>query len=111
VYPDVVIVIRPTWTSNRYGDRVPNWENATRRTVTGVAFHPVDDAERHDDTRSPGITRTRLITRPGVAVDISATDRIEHRDLVWDITGVTAWTNPLTGGPDHLEVSLQRITG
>lgn len=111
MYPDIVIVIRPGWTTNRYGDKVADWRRATRSEVAGVSVQPVGAEQRHDETRSPTREQVLLVTRPGVDVDITPTDRIEHLGLAYEITGVRAWTNQLTGAASHLEISLQRITG
>lgn len=104
--------VRPGLGRDRYNNPVPDWEHATRTTISGVNIQPRSQAETTTSTRNLVATGWTLYTAPGVDLDLDAGDRVEWGGLLLEVEGEAArWYDPVTGGVHHVEVALRRVTG
>lgn len=113
-FDQTVVVIRAPIVADRHGNRVRNWAAATRTPVAGVSIQPASRGEQHDPgNRDRVVSGWSMQTRPGVDVDLVATDRVELADgVVCEVVGeVARHTHPFGGGLHHVEVALARTTG
>lgn len=85
-----------------------DWSSPDELQVIGVSVQPM--ASRDYNIGDARVTESRwiLITRPRSDVDIQRGDRIVWRDLTLDVFGEPERWPAVTGGIDHLEVTLQQ---
>lgn len=114
-FHQTVTRLRAPETTDKYRGRVRDWSQATALEITGVSVQPAGRAEDH----SPGdrdrvTTGWNLQSRPGVDLDLLATDRVELSDgTVCEVVGeIARHPDPFGLVPvHHVEAALQRVTG
>ena len=99
----------PLVTDDRGGQR-RDWDNATRLDI-----HPATIAPRQADTTEQngrqGIIVGLTLYLPADS-DVLTTDRLEVRDVTYDVEGEPGdWRHPLTGRRPGLEVNVRRVDG
>lgn len=112
LYRQTVVVLRAPLVADRYGNKVPDWENAARTTVERVNLQPASspsDSDEDTENRQLTVTGWQLSTPRGVDLDLLETDRIVYGDLVLEVAGkVGRWE---TGGRvHHVEASLKEVS-
>lgn len=104
-----ITILTPGTTTNRYGDAVDDWENATSRTVCATCF-PLTTAE-NNDKRSTTITGLGLLFRTECPPELAHTCRVVARGETWEVDGdIADWRSPWGWRPGHT-VNLKRVTG
>lgn len=87
----------------RSGDTVPDW-TAAGPGVTFRRLHvqPLSQSETATAERDARTTSWRVYTRPGVDLDVRATDRIRYEGNVCQVAGeVARWPHPRRPGRVH----------
>ena len=111
-YPETIVRLRATTTTDRYGSAERSWASATETTITGVQVQPFDSIEPDEVGRTRVVTRHRVLSRVGVALDLLPTDRIRWAGVDWQIVGeVAQHKRPSTGAAHHTEAVIRRVTG
>lgn len=108
--PETVTRLRPTTTTDGYGDTVTDWSSPTSLTLTPYGVEPVSSSEDNDG-RQAVITGFRLYWI-NEWPDVAPTDRMTVRGTTWEVDGEPAdWQPPggLTLG--GLVVALKAVTG
>lgn len=108
-FTDSVTVARPGTKTER-GATVPDWANATTRTVSGCSVQtPLASTSMSLDGRTQ-TTRGGTIYAPAGA-DIEAGDRVEWGGRTFTVTGEPCpWVSP-TGRVSHLEAPIDYWRG
>lgn len=114
-FHQTVTRLRAPEITDKYRNKIRDWDNATAVVFTGVSVQPASRAEDH----SPGdrdrvTTGWNLQSRPGVDLDLLATDRVELADgTVCEVVGEVAKHPDPFGrvAVHHVEAALQRTTG
>lgn len=105
---DTVCRLRPQMIERR-GKLVPDWNVPTSdELIHGCSMQPASTS-LSTDGRVSGITDLYTLFAPTCA-DIQAGDRIEFKDLVYEVVGDVR-VQPTACRLDHLEVSLRRYHG
>lgn len=112
-----VTVLKPAWVAER-GNQIPDWDYATKATVTGCRLQPAQGDEVHfsgssstdgGTARDAVITRFKLFGPPGM--DVSALDRVTFRGRTFEVEGPPQhWPSP-TGLLVHTELYLRVVEG
>lgn len=100
--------LRPTATTDSYGDPVISWTNPSRLPLFGASVGPSASTETESPTADT-VRAERVLIAPG-AVDITATDRVEVDGQVWRIDGVPDVRSGFVLGV-HTTASLRRVAG
>lgn len=98
----------------RSGDTVPDWSlPTTDQTFRRVSVQPASQAEDVTPERDERITRWRVYTRPGVDIDVLATDRVTYADETFQVVSeVARWPHPgRPGRVHHVEFTIQEVEG
>lgn len=114
MFHQAVTVVRPGQRTDRGGNTAPDWSPGavTRTEVQELSVQPSVQSEVVGDTRTTVITGWHVLSAPGTAPDVRASDRIEYDGLVCEVVGeVARWPNPLEGGVHHVEWQMRRATG
>lgn len=107
---ETVIRIRAPLVTDRYGNQVFDWDNATRSEVSGCGVAPRTSDEETETGRQGVIVGITVYVPAGT--DISAHDRMEVRGEVYEVAGEVAdWRSPFTGWAPGLVVNLRRVEG
>lgn len=109
-YGETVTVLTAGTTTDRYGNEVPDWGNATSTLVPGCGVAPRSSSELNDPSRAAVIVGLTVYLPPGSVV--SARDRMVVRGGTYEVVGEPGdWRSPFTGEAFGLEVALQRVEG
>ncbi|MDP5182175.1 hypothetical protein QOZ88_05960 [Blastococcus sp. BMG 814] len=104
--------LRGVSVTDRYENTTLDWSNPARLIVNGVSVQPRARTETTTDGRTVLVSGWWLCTAPGVDVDLTAADRVEHDGLVLEVDGdVARWPDPDGDGVHHVEAALRRVTG
>lgn len=96
--------------TDRYGNAVDDWVNATETVVEVLGWGPRGETEDRADGRQ-GAVQTGVMYLP-TNTDILTTDWVSFRDQLYAVDGTpTDWRNPWTGRRPGLEVNLRRVDG
>lgn len=96
--------------SDRYGNAVEDWADATETEVEVLGWAPRGDSEERADGRQGGVDTGVLYVPSGT--DVTTTDRVLFRGVTYRVDGTpTDWRNPYTGSTPGLEVNLRRVDG
>lgn len=111
MFDQQVTRLRGVTTTDRYDQQTLDWTNPGRLDIDQVALQPRSSVETTGTGRTTVVSGWWLCTRPGVDLDLTAADRIEHGGLVLEVDGdVARWPAP-GGGVHHVEAALRRVTG
>jgi hypothetical protein len=105
--PHRLTAITPTLVADEYDNPVPRPDygpNAARRTIWGL-MQPGRSSEPTEPARQPVVTWRLFTTKP-----IGARERIEWRNVVFEITGEPARWSPRFGHT-HYEARLTHVQG
>lgn len=112
MWHEQVTVLRPGITTDRGGNEVKDWSNPTRTDVDQLSIQPETQTEAGDATRLVVTGRWQVISAPGTAPDVRASDRIEWNGQTFEVDGdVAPWPGPDPGSTHHVEFILSRATG
>lgn len=114
IYGDTITILRAPVTTDRYGNEVRGWPNATRTPVDRVSVQPRSATESgSDEAREMVTTGWRIYTRAGVDLDVEPTDRIEWSGRTLEVIGeIARWPHPIRrGAVHHVEFDVQRWSG
>ena len=100
-----ITVVRPPKPGPN-GDPLPGTGSST--DVDGCSVQPRVSTE---DTAGRDTVISGLIAYVPAGADITATDTIEFRDVVYAVDGDPGYWDDLTATPDHIEVPLRRVSG
>lgn len=112
---ETVGVIRPTVTTDRYGDSIIVYPETPTFEIDGCAFDPgganaVGGTSEVLDARTAVITNPTLYAPPGT--DVEPTDRVVVRGRTFDVGGEPAvWRNPHDGTDRGVVVPLGEVVG
>lgn len=114
MYDQTITRLRAGETTDRYNNTTADWDDPARLDIEHVMVQPTTTTEQQDaPNRVPVIDGLWICTRPGAAIpDLTPADRVEYLGDVYEITGEPrVWPDPVTGRPDHMELSAQRVQG
>lgn len=113
MFHDTVTVVRAPIVRDRWDDDVPDWADATRTDVTGVVVLPTAQIEDAAGNRIAVSSGWRLFSRPGLDIDLRATDRIEWNGQSLEVIGeVARWPHPIRAADvHHVEAELRKVEG
>lgn len=113
MFDQSVTRVRPGTRTDRAGNTVPDWDLAERTTIGHLSVQPTVQTETGTaDRPALVVTGWHVLSEPGTAPDVLASDRIEFGGLTCEVVGeVAAWPDPVDGGTHHVEFTLQRFTG
>lgn len=103
--PHEVTVVRAAETTDRYGNIVDDWANATRTTHRG--WIELRSSAENTDDRETAVSTWLLVLPAGV--DVVYTDRIEYGGFTFEIVSLPDTKNT-PAAPHHIEAEL-RYTG
>ena len=107
---ETVTVVRPASTTNRYGDTVDDWDNATRTDVAGAKVAPAGGSAL-DAAGRQGVTYDLEVVLPA-GTDLADGDHVEVRGATYRLAGpVEDWRSPFTSRRHGLVVPLTRTEG
>lgn len=114
IFDQVITIVRPQWTQDRYNNTVADWHAAEEIPVRGVSMQPAAQAE--DTTSEPRTTITtgyRLHTRPPGDLDLRSSDRVRYSGIELNVVGeVARWPHPIhPHRVHHIEAFLERRSG
>lgn len=102
-----VEVIRPSFTTDRYGNKVADWANATTTTYRG--WVAPTDASEDDHDRDERRIDAKVFLPSGTDLDAGDRVRIDAADT-YDVIGpAMAFSTPR--GPHHLEAAISLVEG
>jgi hypothetical protein len=104
--PYVVTIVRAGTTTDRYGNEVRDWNNATRTDTP--AWIEQQRASEDDDDRAQ-LTSSWLLVVPAT-VQLAGLDRIEYNGETFEVVGPPNVVRTPTG-PHHIEAVLSWVTG
>ena len=106
--------LRAPETTDRYGNPVRDWDNATRTRMRGWVYH-TDSIETATaaavdtgSTRDVAVSAWKLDLPKGS--DVLRSDRFEIDGDVFEVNGKPR-TLHTTRGPHHIQVSLREVEG
>lgn len=104
--PYVVTIVRAGTTTDRYGNEVRDWANATRTSAPAWIEQqkPTEDTNDRDQLAS-----TWLLILPAT-VDVNGNDRIEHNGETFEVVGPPTVVHNMRG-PHHIEAQLSWVRG
>lgn len=118
---DSLVRVRAGEGTDRGGNTVLDWSPGAvdRLTIGQLNIQPASQTEGHstssgtpDATRDAVTTGWRVQSEEGTRPDITAIDRLEWRDLTYEVIGEVAdWSDPITGDGHHIEFTMVRATG
>lgn len=113
MFDQTVTRVRAGTRTDRAGNVIADWTLAERVTYGRVSVQPtVQQETATTDRPALVVTGWHVLSEPGTAPDVLATDRIEFGGLTCEVVGeVAAWPDPLGPGTHHIEFAMQRITG
>lgn len=98
--------------TDRGGNTVPDWANAIREPISGLSVQPTTQTKTTEADRTAVVTGWHVLSEPGTAPDVLASDRIECNGMTCEVIGeVAAWPDPLGPGVHHVEFTMRRATG
>lgn len=106
----MIVRVRPTITTDRYGNRVLDYgADAERCTIAGAFAAPTSSASIRGDGRD-GVTVGLTLFAP-YGTELHHDDRIEVDGVLYRIEGAPAeWSSP-TGWRPGVQVALVRVEG
>jgi hypothetical protein len=113
MFDQSVTRVRAGTRTDRAGNTIPDWDLAERTVIAHLSVQPTVQ----DETGSTGrpslvITGWHVLSEPGTAPDVLASDRVEFAGLTCEVVGeVAAWPDPVDGGTHHVEWTMRRYTG
>lgn len=112
-FHDTVVIVRAAVVRDQYDNDVPDWDNATRTTVTNVAVLPTSQVEDATGNRISLATGFRLYSKIGLDIDLQPADRIEWNGVSLEVMGeIARWPHPLRPGHvHHVEAELRKQEG
>lgn len=103
-------VVRPGWSTDRYGNQVPDWDAATSTTHEQCVAYP-GTTEDTTDGREHGVSTELTLLLP-YGADVLATDRVTWRGTTYEVSGLAYdWRSPLTGWQPGTQVDLKVYQG
>lgn len=103
--------VRPGVKTDRGGNHVADWDNATRTPVDRLTIQPTSQTETTDTTRTAVVSGWFVMSEPSTNPDVLASDRIEFDAITCEVIGeVARWPDSL-GGVHHVEWTMRRATG
>jgi hypothetical protein len=113
LFHQTFVRVRAPLVEDRYRNKKPDWDNATRITVSGVNIQPAGvpvQSEEDTDDRQTTVTAWNLQTPEGVDLDLLETDRIEFDGMTLEVDGkVGRWPDPFAPGVHHVEARLKEV--
>jgi head-tail adaptor len=104
--PQTVTVVRPTTTTDRYGNTTTSWSNATRAEY--AAWIEQSAAGENTDQRDQQSADWLLIVQPDA--DVNGRDRVEYDGKTFEVVGPPTRRNTFRG-THHIEATLRWIEG
>lgn len=105
---ETVSVIRPTESTDRYGNTARTYSTADH-TITGCAAEPTSTSEVNDGRTS--VTDGINLYMPAGS-DLLPSDRVTLRGATYEVQGEPAvWSNPLTPDVAGIVATLRRVAG
>lgn len=102
--------LRPSTTTDRYGDVTDNWASPSTAVLTVRGVEPVSSTEDNRDGRQAVITGFRVYLEPGS--DVAAGDRLVLRGTTYDVDGTPAdWRSPWGTNVGGVVVALKATEG
>lgn len=118
IFNQVIVRVRAGVRTDRGGNQVPDWSEdaVTRVRMEQVSVQPGGQPNSQGEVvnaeRNAVSTGWRVLSEPGVDLDVKATDRIEYDGMTLEVDGeVARWPDPLDGGVHHVEFGMSRVTG
>lgn len=113
LFTDTIVIVRAATMTDRYGDDVPDWDNATRTTVSGVSVQPLRSDEVSDGVRdSTNTTWTGRTPMDGGDLDILPADRVEYASRTLQVLGEPRrWPSLLTDTVSKVEWTMREVVG
>ncbi len=101
-----VTILTPAEDTDRYGNTVKNWDNATPTTVKGWVSQSSQTED--SDHREAQVSEWRLFLHPNAS--ITGADRVVWEGITFEVVGPAnpAWS---PAGRHHLEVPLRVVAG
>lgn len=107
---ETITVLRPSTTTDRYGNTVADWDTATRTDVELCALAPRTSPEDLSNGRQ-GVIIGMTLYAPADA-DLRPSDRVLARGETFEVDGhPETWRNPYTGVDFGIEAALRRVEG
>ncbi|MFJ5089972.1 hypothetical protein [Streptomyces sp. NPDC088674] len=106
--------IRAGQKTDRGGNTVPDWSPGAvdELVVERLSIQPQTQMETTSESRpSAVITGWRVLSEPGTAPDIVATDRFRFDGTTCEVDGDIARWPDSDGGIHHVEFAMKRSTG
>lgn len=101
-----VVIERPAYTVDVYGDRVPDWDNVTVTSTDGwLTQLDLQQLNSEDRDGRDVVSSTWRLFLPA-AVDVDGFDRVRAAGLVFEVEGRPRQAATRTG-PHHIEVELR----
>ena len=108
-FGEPVGVIRPTTTTDRYGNAARVYGATATHTVDGCAFDPGGSTEINDGRNA--VTTTPTLYLP-VGADVEAADKVIVRGTVYEVVGDSAvWVDPFGSSLGGVTVELRKVDG
>lgn len=103
-----VTLMRPTYTTDRYGNSVADWSDAATIELRGWLGRQ-SASEEHGTRVGAGVEQWTLVL-DDVSESVATGDRVLVDAQTFEVDGpvLTAWT---PRGPHHLEVTLRAVAG
>jgi len=113
MYTQAVTRLRAAAGTDTYGNAHPDWTTPVSLVLEGVNVVPVVGSEVLEDGRAPVVSGWKVISEPGRDIpDVTSADRIIHGGVTYEVDGEPQiWPDPITGRPDHSEISIKRKAG
>jgi hypothetical protein len=109
LYLQSITIVRPSTTTDPYGNEKTDWADAVRTVVDGVNVQPQGGSSEDTDDKQLTVTGWGLYTPRGMDLDLRETDRIEFDGMTLQVVGkVGRWPAP-GGGVHHIEASLREV--
>ena len=102
-------VVRPTTSTDRYGNSSRSYGSTATHTITGCAFDPGSSTEDNDG-RTATITAPTLYCPPGA--NLLASDQVLVRGTRYEVDGEPAtWRDPFGSAVGGVTATLRKVTG
>lgn len=103
--------VRAATTTDGHGNTVPDWTDTTSATIDDVKIQPVDVSEE-TTVRDGRVSLYRLLSKPGTAPDVLASDRITYGGVTYGVQGdPLIFGDPAGAGTHHIEARLRVVSG
>lgn len=103
-----VTLVRPTYTTDRYGNAVADWDGAEAIALRGWLGRQ-SASEEHGTRAGAGVEAWTLVLED-VTQEVSTGDRVIVDEQTFEVQGpaLYAWT---PRGPHHVEIELRAVAG